>query len=84
VRVTADGHCKLLDFGALTSFGPSELTVGTPPAIAPEVTRGAPLDWRIDPCALGKRTRHFDAASYDFQPRPQASAEPQEAATAAE
>jgi hypothetical protein len=53
VRVTPDGHCKLLDFGALTGFGPSSMVVGTPPAIAPEVVRGAALDQRTDLYALG-------------------------------
>jgi cation diffusion facilitator CzcD-associated flavoprotein CzcO len=40
--------------------------------------------WPTHTWRFRKRTRHFDAASYDFQPRPQASAEPREAATAAE
>ncbi|MFI5309360.1 MAG: serine/threonine-protein kinase, partial [Polyangiales bacterium] len=53
VRVTADGHCKLLDFGALTGFGPSLIIVGTPPAIAPEAARGGSLDQRTDLYALG-------------------------------
>ncbi|HMI93383.1 MAG TPA: serine/threonine-protein kinase, partial [Polyangiales bacterium] len=53
VRVTPDGRCKLLDFGALSGFGPSPLVVGTPPAIAPEAANGAPLDQRTDLYALG-------------------------------
>ena len=53
VRVTPDGRCKLLDFGALSGFGPSSLVVGTPPSIAPEVGNGAPLDQRTDLYALG-------------------------------
>ena len=53
VRVTQDGHCKLLDFGALTAFGPSTQIVGTPPLIAPEMLQGAPLDQRADLYALG-------------------------------
>ena len=32
VRMTPDGHCKLIDFGALASFGSSRLVVGTPKA----------------------------------------------------
>jgi hypothetical protein len=53
VRITPDGHCKLLDFGALAAFGNSRLVVGTPPAIPPEALEGAPLDQRADLYALG-------------------------------
>src|SRR5882672_313011 len=53
VRVTPDGRCKLLDFGALAAFGNSRLVVGTPPAIPPEALNGAPLDQRADLYALG-------------------------------
>jgi hypothetical protein len=53
VRLTADGHCKLIDFGALVSFGRSRLIVGTPPAIPPEALEGAPLDQRADLYAFG-------------------------------
>lgn len=53
VRVTADGRCKLIDFGALTSFGVSGDLVGTPPNIAPEAVRGDSLDQRADLYALG-------------------------------
>ncbi|MFI5308430.1 MAG: flavin-containing monooxygenase [Polyangiales bacterium] len=40
--------------------------------------------WPMFTWRYRKRTRHFDVASYDFQPRAQPSAEPREAATAAE
>jgi serine/threonine protein kinase len=53
VRVTDDDHCTLLDFGALTSFGIPERTVGTPPCIPPEALRGAPLDQRADLFSFG-------------------------------
>jgi hypothetical protein len=53
VRMTPDGHCKLLDFGVLAAFGSSRLVVGTPPAIPPEALDGAPLDQRADLYALG-------------------------------
>ncbi len=53
VRLTPDGHCKLLDFGALSAFGNSRLVVGTPPVIPPEAVEGAPLDQRADLYSLG-------------------------------
>jgi eukaryotic-like serine/threonine-protein kinase len=53
VRVTSDGHCKLLDFGALSSFGNVNSVVGTAPAIPPEALGGAPLDQRSDLYSLG-------------------------------
>jgi tetratricopeptide (TPR) repeat protein len=53
VRATADGHCKLLDFGAVASFGVQTQVVGTPPCIAPETLRRAALDQRTDLFALG-------------------------------
>jgi len=40
--------------------------------------------WPTHTWSFRKRTRHFDAACYDLQPRVQASAQPREAATAAE
>ncbi len=53
VRRTADGRCKLLDFGALCAFGPVDTLVGTPPMIPPEAVAGAPIDQRADLYALG-------------------------------
>jgi hypothetical protein len=53
VRMTPDGHCKLLDFGALVAFGPCRHVVGTAPAIPPEALGNAPLDQRADLYALG-------------------------------
>ena len=54
VRMTADGRCKLIDFGALASFGVSEVVAGTPPAVAPEaLSGGSALDQRVDLFALG-------------------------------
>jgi len=53
VRTTADGHCKLLDFGALASFGMQPMIVGTPPVIPPEALAESPLDQRADLYALG-------------------------------
>ncbi len=53
VRMTADGRCKLIDFGALAAFGPTSNVVGTAPAIPPEALSGAPLDQRADLYSLG-------------------------------
>jgi eukaryotic-like serine/threonine-protein kinase len=53
VRVTENGRCKLIDFGALMGFGVPSHIVGTPPCIPPEALRGAPLDLRGDLYALG-------------------------------
>jgi len=51
--MTRDGRCKLLDFGALASFGPSDVVVGTPPAVAPEALAQGALDERTDLYSLG-------------------------------
>jgi hypothetical protein len=53
VRVTSDGRAKLLDFGALASFGKSSTVAGTPPAIPPEALYGGDLDQRADLYSLG-------------------------------
>jgi hypothetical protein len=53
VRSTKDGRAKLLDFGALTSFGRQRDVVGTPPFVAPECLTEEPIDQRADLYALG-------------------------------
>ncbi|HEY6561678.1 MAG TPA: protein kinase [Polyangiaceae bacterium] len=53
VRRTADGHCKVLDFGALTTFGRPTSIVGTPPCVPPEAIQYVALDQRADLYALG-------------------------------
>src|SRR5262245_60793968 len=53
VRITSDGRCKLLDFGALAPFGSSHVIVGTTPLVAPEALAHAPLDERTDLYSLG-------------------------------
>jgi serine/threonine-protein kinase len=53
VRLTKDGHCKLLDFGALANFGLSKVVVGTPPMIPPEALQHSLLDQRADLDSLG-------------------------------
>ena len=53
VRRTSDGHCKLLDFGAMIAFGVPPNVTGTPPCIPPEALQGAALDQRTDLYSLG-------------------------------
>jgi tRNA A-37 threonylcarbamoyl transferase component Bud32 len=53
VRLTADGRAKLIDFGALATFGIANEVAGTPPYMAPEVLRRLALDQRTDLFALG-------------------------------
>src|SRR5258708_30505932 len=53
VRMTTDGRCKLIDFGALAAFGTPPFIVGTPPVVPPEALAGAPLDQRSDLYELG-------------------------------
>jgi tetratricopeptide (TPR) repeat protein len=53
VRRTSDGHCKLLDFGAMVAFGVPPNITGTAPCIAPEALHGSSLDQRSDLYSLG-------------------------------
>jgi hypothetical protein len=54
VHVSAeDDRCKLIDFGALSSFGVPDVVVGTPPFVPPESLHGLALDQRADLFALG-------------------------------
>ncbi|MDH5675382.1 MAG: protein kinase [Myxococcales bacterium] len=53
LRARADGHIKLIDFGALCDFGRVQELVGTPPYVAPEILDGAELDQRVDMFSLG-------------------------------
>ncbi len=53
VRLTANGVAKLIDFGALTSFGKPGEIAGTPAFIAPECLRDCELDQRTDLYSLG-------------------------------
>jgi tRNA A-37 threonylcarbamoyl transferase component Bud32 len=53
IRLTADGHCKLIDFGSMAAFGACGEIAGTPPLVPPEALRGASLDHLSDLYALG-------------------------------
>jgi hypothetical protein len=53
IRITGDGTARLLDFGALASFGANTEIIGTPPFMAPEILHGSPLDPRTDLYSLG-------------------------------
>lgn len=53
VRIDQHGRAKLIDFGALTNFGPANELVGTPACMAPEALRGQLLDQRTDLFSLG-------------------------------
>jgi serine/threonine protein kinase len=50
---TPDGRIKLLDFGALAPFGPSEVVIGTPPLVPPEAIHRLALSERSDLYSLG-------------------------------
>ncbi len=63
VRMTRDGRCKLLDFGALATFGPCDVVAGTPPVVLPEAFGCGPLDQRADLVFAGRpRLLHADRA----------------------
>ena len=53
IRLTTDGTARLLDFGALASFGNNAEIIGTPPFMAPEILHQWPLDPRTDLYSLG-------------------------------
>jgi hypothetical protein len=53
VRRTNDGRAKLIDFGAMVSFGVAKEVVGTAPFMAPEVLQLQELDGRADLFSLG-------------------------------
>ena len=53
VLIDPDGHCKLIDFGAMAQSGHCERVVGTPPYLAPELVQRQHVDGRSDIFALG-------------------------------
>ncbi|MDD9942865.1 MAG: protein kinase [Myxococcales bacterium] len=53
VHKDGGGRAKLLDFGAMGTFGVNAQIVGTPPCIPPEMLHNQPLDARADLYSLG-------------------------------
>ncbi|HEX2679409.1 MAG TPA: serine/threonine-protein kinase, partial [Polyangiales bacterium] len=53
VRVSGDGHAKLIDFGAMSPVGFAGDLIGTPPFLAPEIANRERIDQRSDLYALG-------------------------------
>jgi len=53
IRIDKHGQARLLDFGALVTFGVAKDLVGTPALTAPEAIQGAPIDGRSDLFSLG-------------------------------
>jgi tetratricopeptide (TPR) repeat protein len=53
VLLTITGHAKLIDFGALASFGRPRQIVGTPAYMAPECLSEQDIDQRADLYSLG-------------------------------
>ena len=66
VRATSDGHCKLLDFGALAPFGTPQVLVGTAPFVPPEAMRGLVLDQRADLFSLGALAYYLLTKSHAY------------------
>lgn len=64
-----DGRIKLIDFGALTSFGAAHDVVGTPPFVPPEALRERNLDQRSDLFALGALAYWLISGSHAFPAR---------------
>lgn len=58
IRLTGEGRAKLLDFGALVSFGKPGNITGTAPTTAPEALELKALDQRVDLYSLGATAYH--------------------------
>jgi hypothetical protein len=69
VRLTSEGRAKLIDFGALTTFGTPMEVVGTPACAAPEMVRGEPLDHRTDLYSLGALGYYALTGQYPYRAR---------------
>jgi len=65
----ADGHIKLIDFGALCPFGTPAEIVGTPPFVAPEALYSGSLDERTDLYALGALAYYLLSAVHPYPAR---------------
>jgi diguanylate cyclase (GGDEF)-like protein len=68
LRIGADGHLKLMDFGLARPIGSAESTIrGTPHYIAPEIARGERADVRSDLYGLGAVFYHLAAGRPPFE-----------------
>src|SRR5690606_30081196 len=83
VRFTREGRAKVIDFGALSPFGPSDEIIGTAAFVAPECFTGGALDARTDLFSLGAlaywmltRTHAFTAQNLDERVRDLAAQPP--------
>jgi serine/threonine protein kinase len=63
------GRLKLIDFGALAAFGPSNEVAGTPPFIPPEALRTRNLDQRSDLFSLGALAYWLVTGTHAFPAR---------------
>ena len=69
VRLTSDGRCKLIDFGALAPFGTPSTVAGTPPFVPPESLRGLPMDQRADLFSLGALAYYLLTGTHAYSAR---------------
>jgi predicted Ser/Thr protein kinase len=67
--LTHAGRLKLIDFGALASFGPTQQVVGTPPFVAPESLSSTALDQRSDIFGLGALAYWLTTGAHAFPAR---------------
>ncbi|MEY4581739.1 MAG: hypothetical protein RL701_6442, partial [Pseudomonadota bacterium] len=69
VWLMPDGAVKLIDFGAMATFGKPPDVAGTPPFIAPESLHGQHVDQRTDLYALGALGYHLLTGRHAFPAR---------------
>jgi eukaryotic-like serine/threonine-protein kinase len=69
VRVTHDGHAKLLDFGTVARVGKQATAAGTAPCVAPEMLDGEALDAAVDVYALAASAYFALCGAYPYPAR---------------